>query len=613
MNRFLKIYLVVTGILAVVGPVVALFLSVLSLLFPPLRLLAWGLGTAPVLFLYGAVFAAGWFPARSRLGAPGAFVVGGAAAACLAGVTPLLVNEGLETWTARVRAEDKLPSDPVPISGVLRIERDGSAYGLGSHPERLACDTFCAAALFTPGVEAVVVALSDDARPREMSRRDDHTAAYRLQRGECPVPLLPRSGADFDLRELPDTTALHTSHLLALADGRCLVFDDTIPAADWTLRLDRRTLWGGDRTRSSDPPDKLVAGVGPFDPLGTITRTRLSLDGRGARVLQQTRVDTQPLAVPLFAAAVGGFFNFQFGWYRREHTDGRFDPIALLARTTRLRLSPSTSPTPAPTAEAVRTALTAALDDPALPAGAAGLRLIGPMLRAMDPREVPPIDVRPDDAALIARAVADLRVPESDIDIGLASAIRALGPSAHVLRGPMVARLLSTPVTKDRRDWSGLGFALALLPPGTFATLTPDEERLLADPERQRWVTGLIERLTDRGASGVPQLIDVIARAYARRAIENGWSGPDDARAALRAVCRLGPASGDGFAKLAKLIETGAVPRSVLDEREWQFTLARLSGSLEPVTTIGDVSASRPPDKRQPWPILVQFKPEYCQ
>lgn len=613
MNRFLKIYLVVTGILAVVGPVVALFLSVLSLLIPPLRLLAWVIGTMPVLFLYGAVFAIGWFPTRSRLGAPRAFLVGGAAVACLGGLTPLLVNRGLEVWAARVRAEDKLPSDPVSISGVLRIERDSSAYGLGSHPERLACDTFCAAALFTPGVEAVVVALADDARPREVSRRDDHTAAYRVRRGECPKPLLPRSGPHFDLREWPDVPALHTSHLLALADGRCLVLDDTIPAAEWTLRLDRRTLWGGDRTRPSDPPDKLVAGVGPFDPLGTITRTRLSLDGRGARVLQQTRVDTQPLAAPLFAAAVGGFFNFQFGWYRREHTDGRFDPIELLARTTRLRLSPGTSPTPAPTAEAIRTALAAALDDPALPAGAAGLQLIVPLLRAMDPREVPQIDVRPGDAALIARAVADLRVPESAIDLDLASALRALGPSADALRAPMVARLLSTPMTKDRRDWNSLGRALAYLPPGTFATLTLDDERLLADPERQRWATGLIERLTDRGTGGVPQLVDVIARAYARRAIESDWSGLDDARAALRALCRLGPAAGDGFARLAKLIETGPVPSSVLNEHDWQFTLARLSGSLEPVTTIGDLSASGPPRKREPWQSLVQFNPESCR
>ncbi len=177
----------------------------------------------------------------------------------------------------------------------------------------------------------------------------------------------------------------------------------------------------------------------------------------------------------------------------------------------------------------------------------------------------------------------------------------------------MVARLLSTPVTKDRRDWNSLGRTLAYLPPGTFATLTPDEERLLADPERHRWATGLIERLTDRGADGVPLLIDIVARAYARQAIGSDWSAPYAVRAALRALCRLGPASGDGFARLAKLIETGAVPRSVLDEREWQFTLARLSGSLEPVTTIGDLSASRSPDKGQPWQSLVQFKPEFCQ
>ncbi len=155
-------------------------------------------------------------------------------------------------------------------------------------------------------------------------------------------------------------------------------------------------------------------------------------------------------------------------------------------------------------------------------------------------------------------------------------------------------------MTKDRRNWGGLGLSLAYLSPGTFATLTPDEERLLADPERQRWATGLIERLTDRGADGVPQLVDVIARAYARQAIESDWSTPRDASAALRALCRLGPASGDGFARLAKLIETGLVPSSVLDEKDWQFTLARLSGSLEPVTTIGNLSASRPRTRGSP-------------
>jgi hypothetical protein len=143
-------------------------------------------------------------------------------------------------------------------------------------------------------------------------------------------------------------------------------------------------------------------------------------------------------------------------------------------------------------------------------------------------------------------------------------AVGAFGNSASDFRAPIVARLLATPYAERAPAVETLGLALGMMPFGSFANLTPAERKLLADRQRRRWASGLIARLSDRGAASLPLLLELLEDRKTR--------GP-----ARQALCVLGPAAGPVLAQVAsRMTETERA-----HDYKWSLTLARMGEPVE--------------------------------
>ncbi len=226
MARILGIYLLVTGglTLVVLAFPQIIILGLLLLVLPGVLL-----ASAPTAFAYGATFSLIWVPASRGLGARGALFLALAGTVAIALTFSYQLDRHQIDALAKARAGDSLPTAPIRLAGTVRIERDGSRALLpaqGGEAHAYACDDLCAAALFTPGVETVVLADAAD-RGRTMDdlpEGQDHTAVYRLLPGtSCSHPLRPTySGFNLGLTDWRDENALHQSWRVALATGTCL-------------------------------------------------------------------------------------------------------------------------------------------------------------------------------------------------------------------------------------------------------------------------------------------------------------------------------------------------------------------------------------------------------
>ncbi|GJD96068.1 hypothetical protein [Methylobacterium iners] len=597
----LRVYLIVTGVLAllVIAMPALVIIGAMALILPGLFL-----GAMPSAFLYGALFAIVWYPGRHRLGPWVAALAGLVFAAGIAAGLPNLANTPLAGLVAQAREGDRQPEAPVAISGILRIERERNTGGVTpfrkGQRQAYLCDDLCAAALFTPGVTAVVLAAAPDAdQGRTPRARDDYTVTYRLAPRSangpaCSDPILPaetHSGLD----AWPEVQSLRVAWKLALAAGTCLLrdpLDAAPPQPDWTLRLTKGPLLSG-------------SGAWGFPP--NASYGRILLASRAGETLRRTAVKARLLQAPLWIEPTGGMQDFRFGWARRSLTEGGYETLDLLKRTTNLGLSPAAT-VPRTSGRDMRAALVAALDDPAVPAGDAAFSLVQPLFDSMGSLGKRP-DIYPGDVALVARLIGDARLRDFP---PVHQPIRALGPEAAALRGPIVAWILAARVPEDREPARTLGRALEALPPGSFAEPTPDEARLLADPERRRWATGLIRRQADRGGAAARDLVQIIAHAHAQPVPKR--SDPDrfdDANAAVQALCLLGPEASPVLPDLEALIEADAVPRRALDD--WRLMLARLGKPVESFAKPENLSGTQSGFEANLRKRLARFRPDYCR
>ena len=606
MARFLRNYLLVTGVLAFVALAMPslVIIGMMALILPGLILAA-----MPTAFLYGALFACVWYSGRRHFGAWGAGAAGVTFVAIVVGAAPALINSGVPSLIADARSRDREPAGQAVLSGVVRLERDRNTAAVApfrkGERRTYACDDLCATALFTPGVTAVVLAAAPDSKQEQPSRpRDDLTATYRLAQRPpnepvCPGPGLPEDGRS-GLETWPEAKALRVAWKLALAAGTCVVRDSleaASPSPDYTLRLQSGTFL--------DSP-------GGWGLRPRVRYRRIMLADTAREILRQTSLTASVLQTPLVIEPTGGMENFRFGWGRRETTTGAYEAVAVLKRTTNLGLTPAAAIVDEPTGADVRAALVAALDDPTKPPEAAAFTLVRPLFDSMGPFGKPP-DVRLGDAALVARLLADRRVRNFS---GIHQPIKALGPDAAALREPMVRRVLVSSYPEDRGPARTLGSALSALPAGLFAKPTPEEEQLLGDGERRRWASGLVLRQADRGAAAAPDLVRIIEQAYARPVPKRSYNDPDrlsDANAAVHALCLLGPEAGFVLPSLEALIQTGSVPPRALDSRDWQLMLARLGKPVESFTKPDNLSGTQGSFEENLRSRLSRFKPEYCR
>ncbi|MDF1506281.1 hypothetical protein PYV61_25220, partial [Roseisolibacter sp. H3M3-2] len=168
-------YLTVTGLLALVAlgapslVILGLFLGILP---------GFVLGLAPTAFLWGATFAAAWWPAHGALGDWPAAALAGVLTYGAMRAIPAALDRPVRARLAGLRAGDVTPAARIAVRGTLAVElshpsesptkdvsrawNDRRARAraarrpLGDDEAPRGCDALVAAALFTAGVGEVV-------------------------------------------------------------------------------------------------------------------------------------------------------------------------------------------------------------------------------------------------------------------------------------------------------------------------------------------------------------------------------------------------------------------------------------------------------------------------
>ena len=341
MAAFLVRYLIITGIGAAIAVLVpSLVVLGFFLIVPGLVLVV-----APTAFLWGAIFAAIWWPSRVVVGTWLAALTALAGTAAVVTAIPWLANSQIQARIDALRAEDREADGPIPLRGVIHFERTAYRVAQMDDPEwqariaafnaegrsidwsqrPVACDAMCAAALFTPGVEAVIVApmLRPGAAPRTL----DRVSEFWIERAPgCTGSLTPEQPAGIHAG-FTDYAALKSEWLVLISQGNCIrrgpvrrKADFTITIADWTLD---GTTWSLTHSRTSI----------------------LRMDVRGSAgevLLRRTSVNTAKLAPVLWIEGTGGLENFRFDWARKRPRDGEvpgaFTLVNLLAELTPLRV-----------------------------------------------------------------------------------------------------------------------------------------------------------------------------------------------------------------------------------------------------------------------------------
>lgn len=592
MKSFVVSYLLITGIgTLIVGTfpwIIAL--GYLLLIIPGLIL-----SLLPTAFLYGVAFSIVWWPLRSLVGDWPAAALAVVGAAGILWAIPTGVNMIIDARIAADRSGDKEVASPIAIKGIVRVERTNWNYesyesragkawitraqqnNLAGRGETdwttrpLACDAVCAAVLFTPGVEAVIVApISQDAKLAD-HEPPARPAQFRIVRSpgcvsdvEIGAPqnsgLGSWNGGDALLAEWqasgacitreapgqPDFTIRATEHFHSSKNG-----------SDWTLLDHYRRV------------------------------TRVAISDRSGVVMQRTMVETVRLDVPLSVGGTGGIDNFRLHWSRQTLADGRqsgfFKPFEWLEKFTNLRLKGD----PAVAASAARRQLSVVLADPTRPASDPAFSLPGAVFA-----DIAKNGMQAGDQQLVARIAADWRTREL---LGLAGLIQSLGADAIWLRRPIVERLLHGATSKNEGGRNA-GSALFSMPPHTFADVTDDELTLLKDSDRRNDATGLIKRQADRGAKAVPLLLAMLEDIIVRRAEAGKRSGPqrdDDAYEAIQyTLAVVGPDAAFGRLRLEALLNSQLGLKERTKTARWEVALVRMGREPESFTKPDGIGGS---------------------
>lgn len=617
MRGLLTTYLTVTGIAAFIALAFpGLVVIGLSLILPGLIP-----GFAPTAFLWGCIFAIAWWAAQSVLGDTVPAIV---AAAVITGAVLVLIpmpsRAAGELAQKMALRPDVTPPQRIAMKGDIRIDRLRPRWDNINSRGRtglrgFSCDNLCVALLFTPGVTSVTInnsaKLSASEQHDGTGGFDAEARTYRLvPKSECQGPgLLPDLvGANGLFKDTIERgRALNAQWNLRLATDVCLVGSGPIPHHDLLVR---------EGSIGHLRPPRSDWNLGFTGPASDYVEIR---DSAGKVLLRRWKTSVSVLSRILLVGMHGGIENFRFGWDRTMITNKKaWNAIGLLGE-----LETHTNTVGkiqnADLLPELRRELSKALEDPNLTTESPAFQLLPAYFDALA-NPLPP-----EDLALVTRLASDQR-------IGSYSGIYKLGklPAAQQapIRDAFVQRALTTadPVRLAR---SGANVFVEKMAPGTFATLTPDEQRLLADPTKLWTLHALAGRLDEGGAANVPLLLTLIRdHSRARNANIEGVrtrrlkaydshfeteAHGNVIRGARAALCRLGPAAASALAPLQAMIADGAIDansRSGFQGSDWNLTLARLGKPIEELKRPDSLSGTDESHRERIRSKLARFNPE---
>ena len=617
MRALLTTYLIVTGVAAFIALAIpGLVVIGMFLIIPGLIL-----GFAPTAFLWGCIFAIAWWGAQAVLGdTVQAIVAAGVLAAAVLVLIPMPSRAAGQLAQRMAVRADVTSSAPIAMKGDIRIDRPRPRWDNLNTRDRaglrgFSCDNLCVALLFTPGVKSVTInnsyRLSDSEKRAGTGGFDPEARTFRLvPKSECQGPgLLPDLvGANGLFRDgIERGRALNAEWNLRLATDVCLV--GSAPIAHHDLLIREGNI-GGNGPRRSD------WGFGFTGPAVEFVEIR---DSAGTVLLRRWKCSVSVLSRVLFVNMMGGIENFRFGWGRTTITNKKaWDAINLLreleAHTTTVGKIQNADLLPA-----LRQQLSKALDDPSLTTDSPAFQLLPAYFDALGN----PLPA--DDVDLVTRLAADDR-------IGSYNGIYKLGKLSTDQQAPIrdafVKRAMTT-AEPARLSRSGANIFIEKMAPGSFATLTADERRLLADPSKLWSLHGLAGRLHEGGAANVPLLLTLLrdharvrqqnveaARAgrigtYERQTENEGHSAViSGVRSAL---CRMGPAGASALAPLEAMLADGTIDRNQLwgfGGSDWNLTLARLGKPIDQLKKPDSMSGTDESHRQSIRRKLERFNPD---
>jgi hypothetical protein len=603
MAQLLKTYLLVTGI----GTLICIFLPGL------VQVLLWFivpgliLSVMPTALLWGAVFAAVWFPLQGIIGSFAATVVATAATAALLFTIPLPSQSASEALLQRAAHPEVIPDAPVRIAGHVRIDVQGyleiEAYDRNNpgavRPIR--CTGLCAAALFTPGVESVTLNNSEwNTAIGPTAIGDAPLAASartfrRVPKAQCKQSLLPSSAAGLG-DQIDDVRALEAYWNVRLSTADCIIAVPTRTEHDMFIAIGRHSLF-----ESDSPRNGWSLGADPVD----VERLEVYAAG-GAALLRKLKAKTEVLRRPLWINPTGWERSFRFGWARSARYKGTYEQqkqASILKAHTNLVLFVD----PTETARLARDQLKSMVADPSVTSSDPGWASAELYFAQLRKRPIDDVD-----RDLLPALIRDRRMRRFQ---GIWDVLKALGDEQPILRSAAVDRLTLPGPEDDNSDYSAgkrMNMVIERQPPGTFASLTPAELALLNDLEGRRRAPALVMRLADSGAPAVPMLLDTLqphldALKAAQKSDKRDFEVIDAARVAF---CRLGPAASAALPTLVQLYDQGGLGSY---NESWRFVLARLGHPVENFIKPDNMGGTNEQYQARMRREVADFKDEYCR
>ena len=616
MPKVLKRYLLVTGL----GAFVALaqpdlvVLGYFLLLIPGLLL-----SLAPTAFLWGCTFALGWSLFRKLLSARFAVVGGLALTAALVLAIPWPSLQAGETLLETSGLPDISPAEPLRPSGDVRLDieprPDNKNPPVKGYVRAFSCDSLCVGLLFTPGVKSVTVNDSGSFTPEQHRGGAGGFATgartYRLvPRTECggrEIKPHLEGGVGLFGKSLDEYRAIEAEWNLKLSSEFCVVAEPPISTWDVMFRQGRYSY-----------PDTKDTSVGPWSlgrPRAQISYVEIR-DGQGGVTLRRLINRVSVLAQPFSISPSGGIEDFHFGWSRKTLSNAKPYAEADLITILKAHSTLAERPASADLLPQIRRRLQQAVADPALTAGDPAFATIETYFASIAAKPLSAADL-----SLVKSLILDDRITSYP---GIHHLKKVSADHHRQIRAAVVRRVLSTANVQGLVRGQ-VGNVLAESPKGAFSTLSEDERRLLASPDRRVAAAGLVARLSDAGADAVPLLVDILRHHGNALNAALAFKGNDTERSARIhthsaavdatriAFCRLGDVAASALPQVEAMISDGVIPDYSLRGHggsDWNLTLVRLGKALDTIRKPESLSGSEASYRRNLQEKLRRFDPD---
>jgi hypothetical protein len=627
MPRFLTLYLAWTG----VGAFIALampglvMLGLFMLILPGLIL-----GIMPTAFMYGVIFTVGFLAARAIFGDGVISIIAG-----LAFLVLVITTIPQPTRAADIAAYKAsilpavTPAKPIELKGDIRFNFNNPSMNKSSGPyvkgrSGYRCDSYCLAALFTPGVTSVTIDKSglDDlgkpsieARTYRLVARPDCRSNYEVNFDNITAPLRTNSKPGVSLFD--DSKVLVSDWAMRLANEFCVVMEVPVQNHHFTIT----------ELISNGSGGPYRGGNWKFGS-GRIDTQTLTIHQGKDLVFREHRSSVTTLAKVLLIGFAGDLTNPHFRWERATLYSGdKYGSVDLqksMGDFTNLAGKPvdgsSRKENAAAHLPAYRAQMLSALNDPSLSEKSPAFKVMESYFAAISDKAAP------EDVEILSRLFSDTRITRYEGAWNLRLPAEHMIPIYNAYTKRIIAE-----GAPSRFQKSLMSNAVAKMGTDTFKLIGPDQIRLLNNPSWRLAVPELVRALGYGGLNSGRTLIQYLkqhAGAIAnidrmRKNREVSGYGLQEQRdanmtligAAQRGLCIMAPRDPALLNELDEFLRSGAMPRYLVtghNQTDWDVLLVRMGkpvASLEKPESMSGTAAKHQDLVRQ---RAQRWKPEDC-